>query len=122
MEALGRADMVFRTAWWSCLLTKPWLHLVKNLKRCFSDLSSLGHAAAQLENMTEQPDESLPLHMHNYSKMDYAATNKTAQENTDPPGFLDSWQVLTTMPYLIKFEDLSISLGIFKRALKGIWH
>ena len=34
-------------------------HLEKNLKRCVSDLNCLGHDTAQLEDMTQHPDESL---------------------------------------------------------------
>ena len=31
---------------------KAWKAIRQELKRCFSDQTSLGHAAAQLENMT----------------------------------------------------------------------
>ena len=55
----------------------------EELKRCFSDVTSLGHAAAQLDNMTQGPNESLQLYIHHYSKM-HDAANKTAK-NTDPP-------------------------------------
>ena len=57
----------------------------EKLKRCFSDLTSLAHAVAQLENITQHADESLHLCINKYSKMHYAATGKTAQDNTDPP-------------------------------------
>ena len=50
----------------------------------FPELTHLGHADAQLENMAQCPDESLHLYILRYSKTHYTATNKTAQENTDP--------------------------------------
>ena len=40
----------------------------------------LDHAAAQLENMTPQQDESLHLYINKCSKMHYAATNKTTRK------------------------------------------
>ena len=36
-----------------------WKAIREELKRCFSDQTSLGHAAAQLENMTQKPNEPL---------------------------------------------------------------
>ena len=37
-----------------------WKAIREELKRCFSD-QTLGHAAAQLENMTQKPNEPLRL-------------------------------------------------------------
>ena len=36
-----------------------WRPIREELKRCFSDQPSLGHAAGQLENMTQKPNEPL---------------------------------------------------------------
>ena len=38
---------------------KSWLAIREKLKRCFSDPISLGHTAAQLENMTQKQNEPL---------------------------------------------------------------
>ena len=46
-----------------------WKAIREELKRCFSDQTSLGHAAAQLENMTEKPNEPLRLYIFRYSKI-----------------------------------------------------
>ena len=35
-----------------------WKAIREELKRCFSHQTSLGHAAAQLENMTQKPNAS----------------------------------------------------------------
>ena len=47
------------------IMAKPNAHTCKaireELKRCFSDQTSLGHAATQLENMTQKPSEPLRL-------------------------------------------------------------
>ena len=64
---------------------QPWAASREGLKRYLSDLTSLGHAAAQLENLTQWPDESLHIHIDWYSKIYYAATNKTVHKNTDSP-------------------------------------
>ena len=48
---------------------QPWVASREELKRCFFDLTSLGHASAQLENITEGADKSLHLYIHRYSKM-----------------------------------------------------
>ena len=34
---------------------RSWRPIREELKRCFSDKTSLGHAAAQLENITQNP-------------------------------------------------------------------
>ena len=38
-----------------------WKAIRGELKRCFSDQTSLGHAATQLENMTQKPNEAVYL-------------------------------------------------------------
>ena len=40
----------------------------EELKRCSSDQTSLGHAATQLENMSQKPNEPLRLYIFRYSK------------------------------------------------------
>ena len=41
---------------WLYQVPIPGKAIREELKRCFSDQTSLGHAAAQLENMTEKPN------------------------------------------------------------------
>ena len=44
----------------------------------------LGHTAAQLENMTQKPNEPLRLYIYRYSKLHKAITQKDACHDTDP--------------------------------------
>ena len=46
---------------------RSWKAIRKELKRCFSDQTSLGHAAAQLENVAQKPIEPLRLYIFRYS-------------------------------------------------------
>ena len=64
--------------------TKSWSAIREELKRCFSDQILLGHTAAQLENMTQKPNEPLRLYIYQYSKLHKAVTQKDACHNTDP--------------------------------------
>ena len=54
------------------------------MKRCFSDQTSLGHAAAQLENMTQKPNEPLRLCIFRYSKIHKSVTKRDTCYDTDP--------------------------------------
>ena len=42
---------------------RSWRPIREELKRCFSDQTSWGHAATQLENMTQKPNEPLQLYI-----------------------------------------------------------
>ena len=58
----------------------------EELKMCFSDQTSLGHAAAQLENMTEKPNEPLRLYIFRYSKIHKSVIKRDACYDIDPSG------------------------------------
>ena len=60
-----------------------WKAIREELKRCFSDQTSLGHAAAQLENMTQKPNEPLRLYIFRYSKIHKSVTKQDACYDTD---------------------------------------
>ena len=51
-----------------------WKAIREELKRCFSYQTSLGHAAAQLENMSQKPNEPLRLYIFRYSKIHKSVT------------------------------------------------
>ena len=68
MEALGRSAGPVLNVIMALLNACSWKAIREELKRCFSDQTSLGHAAAQLENMTQKPNESLRLYIFRYSK------------------------------------------------------
>ena len=64
--------------------TKSCSTIREELKRHFSDQISLEHTAAQLENMTQKPNEPLRLYIYQYSKLHKAVTQKDACHDTDP--------------------------------------
>ena len=63
---------------------RSWKAIREELKRCFSHQTSLGHAAAQLENMTQKPNEPLRLYIFRYSKIHKSVTKRDACYDTDP--------------------------------------
>ena len=71
-----------------------WKAIREELKRCFSDQTSLGHAATQLENMTQKPNEPLRLFIFRYSKIHKSVTKRDACYNTDPSRW---FRVLTSI-------------------------
>ena len=52
-EALGRSAGPVQNVIMALPNARSWRPIREELKRCFSDQTSLGHAAAQLENMTQ---------------------------------------------------------------------
>ena len=50
-KALGRSAGLVQNV----INARSWRPIREELKRCFSDQTSLGHAATQLENMTKNP-------------------------------------------------------------------
>ena len=83
-EALGRSAGPVQNVIMALPHNKPWSAIREELKRCFSDQISLGHTAAQLENMTQKPNEPLRLYIYRYSKLHKAVTQKDACQDTDP--------------------------------------
>ena len=68
-EALGRLAGPVQNVIMALPNAHSWKAIREELKRCFSDQTSLGHAAAQLENMTQKPNEPLRLYIFRYSKI-----------------------------------------------------
>ena len=64
---------------------RSWRAIREELKRCFSDQTSLGHATAQLENMAQKPNEPLRLYIFRYLKIHKSVTKWDACYDTDPP-------------------------------------
>ena len=83
-EALGRSAGPVQNVIMALPYTKSWSAIREELKRCFSDQISLGHTTAQLENMTQKPNEPLRLYIYWYSKLHKAVTQKDACHDTDP--------------------------------------
>ena len=56
-EALGRSAGPVQNVIMALPNARSWRPIREELKRCFSEQTSLGHAATQLENMTQKPNE-----------------------------------------------------------------
>ena len=99
-----------------------WKAIREELKRCFSDQTSLGHAAAQLENMTQKPNEPLRLYIFRYSKIHKSVTKRDACYDTDPLRwfrFLTSITNTTIADKITRSEFLPQNLQqCFEKALR----
>ena len=73
-EALGRSAGPVQNVIMALPNAHSWKAIREELKRCFSDQTSLGHATAQLENMTQKPNEPLRLYIFKYSKIHKSVT------------------------------------------------
>ena len=83
-EALGRSAGPIQNVIMALPNAKSWRPIREELKRCFSDQTSLGHAAAQLKNMTQKPNVPLRLYILRYSKIHKSVTKRDACYDTDP--------------------------------------
>ena len=61
-EALGRCAGPIQNVIIALPNSRSWRPIREELKRCFSDQTSIGHVAAQLENMAQKPNEPLRLY------------------------------------------------------------
>ena len=99
-----------------------WKVIREELKRCFSDQTSLGHAATQLENMTQKPNEPLRLYIFRYSKIHKSVTKRDACYDTDPSWwfrFLTSITNTTIADKITRSEFLPQNLQqCFEKALR----
>ena len=84
MEAMGRSTGPIQNVIMTLPNARSWRPNREELKRCFSYQTSLGHAAAQLENMTQKPNEPLRLYIFRYSKIHKSITKRDACNNMDP--------------------------------------
>ena len=83
-EALGRSAGPVQNVIIALLNARSWKAIREELKRCFSDQTSLGNAAAQLENMAEKLNEPLRLYIFRYSKIHKSVMKRDACYDTDP--------------------------------------
>ena len=109
-EALGRSAGPVQNVIMALPNARSWRVIREELKRCFSDQTSLGHAAAQLENMTQKLNEPLRLYIFRYSKIHKSVTKRDACYYTDPSRwfrFLTSITNTTIADKIIQSEFLS---------------
>ena len=83
-EALGRSTGPVQNVIMALPNARSWRAIREELKRCFSDQTSLGHVAALLENMTQKPNEPLSLYIFRYLKIHKSITKRDACYDTDP--------------------------------------
>ena len=121
-EALGRSAGPIQNVIMALPDAHSWKAIREELKRCFSDQTSLGHAAAQLENMTQKPNEPLRLYIFRYSKIHKSVTKHDACYDTDPLRwfrFLTSITNTTIADKITRSDNLLQNLQqCFKKALK----
>ena len=82
-EALGRPAGPVQNVIMALPNARSWKAIKEELKRCFSDQTSLGHAAAQFKNITQKPNETLRLYIFRYSKIHKSVTKRDACYDTD---------------------------------------
>ena len=75
-ETLGRSTGPIQNIIMALPNARSWRPIREELKRCFSDQTSLGHAAAQLQNMTQKSNEPLRLYIFTYSKIHKSVTKR----------------------------------------------
>ena len=87
-----------------------WKAIREELKRCFSDQTSLGHAATQLENMTQKPNEPLRLYIFRYYKIHKLVTKRDACYDTDPSRWFRFLTSITNTSLRTKVRSKHISI------------
>ena len=121
-EALGRSAGPVQNVIMALPNTRSWRAIREEVKRCFSDQTSLGHAAAQLENMTQKPNEPLRLYIFRYLKIHKSVTKRDACYDTDPSRwfrFLTSITNTTIADKITQSKFLPQNLQqCFKKALR----
>ena len=121
-EALGRSAGPVQNVIIALQNARSWRLISKELKRCFSDQTSLRHAAAQLENMTQKPNEPLRLYIFRYSKIHKSVTKRDTCYDTDPSKwfrFLTSITNTTIADKITQSEFLPQNLQqCFEKALR----
>ena len=122
-EALGRSGGPVQNVIMAFSNARSWRPIREELKRCFSDQTSLGHVAAQLENMTQEPNEPLRFYIFRYSKIHKSVTKRDACYNTDPSRwfrFLPSITNTIIADKITQSEFLPQNLQqCFKKALRS---
>ena len=121
-EALGRSTGPVQNIIMALPNARTWRPIREELNRCFSDQTSLQHAAAQLENMTQKPNEPSGLHIFRYSKIHKSVTKRDACYDTNPSRwfrFLTSFTNTTIADKIGQSEFLPQNLQqCFEKALR----
>ena len=108
-EALGRSVGLVQNVIMALPNACSLKAIREQLKRCFSDQTSLGHTAAQLENMTQKPNKPLRLYIFKYSKIHNSVTKRDACYDTDPSRW---FRFLTSITNTTIEASLQLSEGV----------
>ena len=121
-KALGRSAGPVQNVIMALPHARSWRAIREELKRCFSDQTSLGHVASQLENMTQKPNEPLRLYIYRYSKSHKSVTKRDACYDTDSSRwfrFLTSITNITIADKITRSKFLPQNLQqCFEKALR----
>ena len=121
-EALGRSAGPVQNVIMALPNARSWRPIRGELKWYFSDQTSLGHAAAQLENKTQKPNEPLRLYIFRYSKIHKSVTKRDACYDMDPSRwfrFLTSITSTTIADKITRSASLPQNLQqCFEKALR----
>ena len=121
-EALGRSAGPVQNVIMALPNARSWRVIREELKRCLSDQTSLGHAAAQLDNMTQKLNEPLRLYICRCLKIHKSVTKQDACYDTNPSRwfrFLTSITNTTIADKITQSEFLPQNLQqCFEKALR----
>ena len=121
-EGLGQSAGPVQNVIMALPNVRSWKAIREELKRCFSDQTSLGHVAAHMENMTQKPNKPLRLYIFRYLKIHRFVTKRDACYDTDPSRwsrFLTSITNTTIADKITRSEFLAQNLQqCFEKALR----
>ena len=117
-EALGRSAGPIQNVIMALSNVRSWRPIREELKRCFSDQTSLGHVAAQLENMTQKPNEPLRLYIFRYSKIHKSVIKRDACYDTDPSRWFRFLTSITNTKISNKITRSEPCLKIYNSVLR----
>ena len=122
MKALGKSVGPIQNVRMALPNARSWRPIREELKWCFSDQTSVGHVAAQLETMTQKPNEPLRLYIFRYSKIHKSITKRDACYDMDPSRwfrFLTCITNTTIADKITRSESLPQNLQqCFEKALR----
>ena len=114
-EALGRSAEPVHNVIMALPNARSWRPIREELKRCFSDQTSLGHAAAPLESMTQKPNEPLRLYIFRYAKIHKSVTKRDACYDTDPSRW---FRFLTSITNTTTADKITRSESTYNKVLR----
>ena len=119
-KALGRSAGPVQNVIIARPNAKSWRPIREELKRCFSDQTSLRHEASQLENMTQKPNEPLRLYIFRYTKIHKSVTKRDVYYNTDYSRWFRFLTSITNTTIADKIARMRSCLKLFSNVLRRL--